>query len=737
MLTFTDESLEQYPELLALIADKQYLEGHVETFMLNPTYNLSTDKKPDVKKKLSLMEVAAVLGLDSHVKVLAALPDFVKCHEKACSNAFWLAVLTNQASVMKVLDDVLPESLLTEKIRSRDFTLYQQAIKRKADETLLELLTYPDCFEYEWNQVKSNTSKNIEKFIAQFVPLFIDKQSQLSVYDKKPLAKRELRLLNLVFEYLIKTLGDSQYKDNVKPLENNSYEGKLRLIAMLLSMPDFKAVLQKNEKMAAEILSRDDVNALFHSPFSSARVNANVQSIFNCPFTYESVSHYPALIDFIYHRPQRQKNDFKEAHEPEFMLAFKKHPYSSVKLSIIEISAILGREERVKSILQNSGSILFHHARIEEAYKWAFKYAHVNILILIQQSLSSASMGMPLLHDTKAFFHLLAAYGTEEIIAHLNGLFDEEDISACIEGNAVTLLRSAIDQNNLIAFKYIANRLSDKQLHDLLSKNNCQLYFNAIFTTNVPFLKSIEAYLTADETSSIIIVAYDSVVVENKIQVLLHFDSILTKEKRENRIKGEFDEYWLFESALSAGAKDTALYLLSYPDCFKYHEKHKTDDVFIERFIDSHLEALSSQKKCFTADYPDKTFDLSPKDARLSFYMLRNLIRRYQYLGKDQSYDGALFVKIELLLTLPAINRLINQHFDAELTALLATADESGSLDMQTLTGGYYHKLPLNPQKAQNITGRFFEPKKPPVSIVISDKTIEHLPCAFQGFSIE
>jgi hypothetical protein len=93
--------------------------------------------------------------------------------------------------------------------------------------------------------------------------------------------------------------------------------------------------------------------------------------------------------------------------------------------------------------------------------------------------------------------------------------------------------------------------------------------------------------------------------------------------------------------------------LLRFPIQFAYAEKHMNDHgEAVTSFMHEELTSLRNLKTVFETDHPEGVFNLEdPEQARLCFYMLRNLIRRN---------DAALQDDMLFLMDIPSVRALLH-----------------------------------------------------------------------------
>ena len=109
-----------------------------------------------------------------------------------------------------------------------------------------------------------------------------------------------------------------------------------------------------------------------------------------------------------------------------------------------------------------------------------------------------------------------------------------------------------------------------------------------------------------------------------------------------------------FYSAVSNGHSSVINYLLSFSEVLAYAEGHQHEyDLWTIPFITQKLSELHQAQHVFEASTPAGVFTVKGQEARLLFYVLRNLIRRN---------DPNLQDEILFLLTIPDVKNLAHQE---------------------------------------------------------------------------
>jgi hypothetical protein len=128
------------------------------------------------------------------------------------------------------------------------------------------------------------------------------------------------------------------------------------------------------------------------------------------------------------------------------------------------------------------------------------------------------------------------------------------------------------------------------------------------------------------------------------------------------------DNFSALNSLISKGPQAAAIINrgLRYPSVFAYAEMHEQEyGEHVNPFVADALSSLRAELRVFEREQPNAVFDIaSPEQAKLYFYMIRNLIRR-----DDGNIDD-----IRFLLSIPAVRALahtaVNQGQENELLRL-------------------------------------------------------------------
>ncbi|WP_133130802.1 ankyrin repeat domain-containing protein [Legionella yabuuchiae] len=143
--------------------------------------------------------------------------------------------------------------------------------------------------------------------------------------------------------------------------------------------------------------------------------------------------------------------------------------------------------------------------------------------------------------------------------------------------------------------------------------------------------------------------------------------------------------YHAFDKAAENGHLPVVNRLLTFPAQFAYAELHDREygEKYIHPFVSTTLTTLRAQKAQVEQANPDAVFDITnPEEAKLYFYMLRNLIRRNLPLLRDD---------ILFLLEIPSVKALVHtavtpQEHNELLRLALSTDNQSAAELLLTIS---------------------------------------------------
>ncbi|MBS0357726.1 MAG: ankyrin repeat domain-containing protein [Proteobacteria bacterium] len=132
-----------------------------------------------------------------------------------------------------------------------------------------------------------------------------------------------------------------------------------------------------------------------------------------------------------------------------------------------------------------------------------------------------------------------------------------------------------------------------------------------------------------------------------------HFDVVLELLKYQKvRSKIDLDSNLDLEEIYENGHNDIVQLLLTCVNVFAAAEMREYYKDYVDFFVNNKLVELNARKLAFRSKFPEKIFDVDTEEAKLYFYIIRNLIHQ----NSDYSLED-----IKILLAIPAVQQLANQ----------------------------------------------------------------------------
>ncbi|KTD56540.1 hypothetical protein Lsan_2700 [Legionella santicrucis] len=272
----------------------------------------------------------------------------------------------------------------------------------------------------------------------------------------------------------------------------------------------------------------------------------------------------------------------------------------------------------------------------------ALQFSHLNSLNYYLETLANDD-----LHDivSKA-----AWFGALDVFQYLEKQVPNK-LQSIIETHFSYYYNQAAQSNQLDILKYLEQK-APKKLEQMIEANK---YFDGFFwaayhghldilihlTEKAP--EKLEVMATASNFS-----AFREAASQKKLQVVKFLAEKIPHKLNEMLAASEF--YALRYAAANNG-EEVIQYLLSYPSTFAYAESHTREyNGSVWDFMMRKLSTLRTQQQEAEATNLDTVFDVaSDEEAKLLFYIARNLIRRN---------DTILIDDLHFLLGIPAVKAL-------------------------------------------------------------------------------
>lgn len=232
-------------------------------------------------------------------------------------------------------------------------------------------------------------------------------------------------------------------------------------------------------------------------------------------------------------------------------------------------------------------------------------------------------------------FYIAARYDKFDDLKRLVATVSDEELQEMITADKFKAMRLAIEYNKPTVVNYLNDIMTASTRHALVSSNN---FFSE-------FQKAAE-------------LGYPDVV-DALISLVDQVDPAKVQEMLS------YNNFSAFQMATKNERLPVVNRLLNFPSVLEFADEKDVEygKKHIDYFVTQKVESLRRRASQFLQlSQRDKVFDLSdPEEARLCFYMLRNLIRRYDDLYRYNPKNPdmiTLLSDFDFLLTIPAVETL-------------------------------------------------------------------------------
>lgn len=255
-------------------------------------------------------------------------------------------------------------------------------------------------------------------------------------------------------------------------------------------------------------------------------------------------------------------------------------------------------------------------------------------------------------------FYIAARYGKFDDLKRLVATVSDEELQEMITADKFKAMHLAIEYNKPTVVNYLNDIMTASTRHALVSSNNFFSEFQK--AAELGYLAVVNALITLVNQ-----------VDPAKVQEMLSYNN-----------------FFAFESASKNECLPVVNRLLNFPSVLEFADEKDVEygKKHIDYFVTQKVESLRRRASQFLQlSQRDKVFDLSdPEEARLCFYMLCNLVRRYDRLFRDIDEDPGMAILLsdfDFLLRIPTVEALVRAATkpDAKQDKLMRLAFNQGN----------------------------------------------------------
>ncbi|KTD62275.1 ankyrin repeat protein [Legionella santicrucis] len=238
----------------------------------------------------------------------------------------------------------------------------------------------------------------------------------------------------------------------------------------------------------------------------------------------------------------------------------------------------------------------------------------------------------------------------EYLIGMIEPKVTKSQLQDIMTHDSCAAFREAAGQGHLDVLQFLETKVPDK-LHEMMEATNYYAFRWAANQGHLAVLRYLESKMPeklSDMIKAGAFCAFRFAASHGHLEVLKYLQE-KAPDKMLKMLKT--NTFIAFQLAVLKGHLPVVQYMLSFPSVFAYAEAHQQEygEQCVWPFVVRKLSALRTQQQEAEANNLDAVFDVPAEEAKLLFYIARNLIRRN---------DAALIDDLRFLLNIPSVKAL-------------------------------------------------------------------------------
>lgn len=263
-----------------------------------------------------------------------------------------------------------------------------------------------------------------------------------------------------------------------------------------------------------------------------------------------------------------------------------------------------------------------------------------------------------------------AAYnGHTATIRYLESYLTADERIEAVKAGGYKSITNAARNGHTATIQHLLSHLTPYKRTEAVKTNQCYAIRLAAYHGHIVTIQHLEGHVTVEEfIETIKALGYEAIrytSYNGHTATIQYLENYLTADEWSEALK-----LWDYESirlAAQNGHTGTLHHLLQTDIALAYMESHDREYgiEYIYPYVNQRLVTLRTAKADFEHAYPQGVFDVSQKEARQGFYLLRNLIRRG--VARDDLLAQDHSESMRFLLSIPGIRALCAQCLNPEI----------------------------------------------------------------------
>ncbi|QIN35890.1 ankyrin repeat domain-containing protein [Legionella longbeachae] len=307
---------------------------------------------------------------------------------------------------------------------------------------------------------------------------------------------------------------------------------------------------------------------------------------------------------------------------------------------------------------------------------------HLDIIHYLEEKVSPETLQQMIAAQNFYAFMAAAEWGHLDVLLYLEKKSSSETRQDVITALNYGVFRYAAASGHLNILHYLEKKSSPETLQQMIAARNFYAFMGAAERGHLDVLNYLEEKSSSETLQKMIAAqnfyAFRYAAKNGHLDILHYLEEKSSPETLQQMIVEE--DFYAFRHAVQNGHFDVTNHLLNHAAVFSYTESHQyeSQQSHVTPFIENKLTALRARQQQMQTHDQDAVFDVtSTEEARLLFYVARNLIRRN---------DAGLIEDLRYLLEIPSIKALAHTAITLnQPNELLRLALSLGNRDAATL----------------------------------------------------
>jgi ankyrin repeat protein len=334
----------------------------------------------------------------------------------------------------------------------------------------------------------------------------------------------------------------------------------------------------------------------------------------------------------------------------------------------------------------------------------AVGHGQLTTIQLLESHLTAAEKKEAFIAKKNQLIQVAAESGNNAIIKYLERHLTTAEKKEAVKADNYLAIRKAAEKGHLATIQYLERHLTTAEKKEAVKAENYLAIQKAAEKGHLATIQYLERHLTTAEKKEAVkaenYLATRMVAANGHHATIQYLENHLTTAEKKQAVKaehysaiswaaekGHLTTIQYLESHLNAAEKNEAIkagsytairlafarhhqatvrYYLNNECAFAYLESHGREygEEYVYPWMRQKIEQLKQTQLVFESEHPNEVFTVTEPDARIGYYMIRNIIRRG--VARERAPAEELLDELRFLLSIPGVRVLCHQRLDEE-----------------------------------------------------------------------